>query len=63
MANEEIPSETRLEEGAPELANGISESTSKVAPEEVEDKVNDLTLDEPQGNAMAPPFAPLIMRM
>lgn len=55
MASDESSAATRLEEAARDGANGSDESsTSKVAAEEVEDKVDDLTLDEPQGYYNAP---------
>ncbi|KAK6161633.1 hypothetical protein DH2020_005014 [Rehmannia glutinosa] len=45
MANEGISVEIRPEEAKD---NGTSKSTSEILPDEVEDKVVDLTLDEPQ---------------
>lgn len=46
MASDDSSAATRVDD----LVNGSSESSaSKVAAEEGEDKVEDLTLDEPQG--------------
>lgn len=52
MASDET-SAACMEEEAPDLANGLQSSGSKVAAEEVEDKLDDLTLNEPQGHLAA----------
>lgn len=54
MASDESSAAIRVEEAAPDLANGSNESsTSKVSAEELEDKVDELALDVPQGHFAA----------
>lgn len=50
MATEGLSEEIRLEDGKSEHANCSNEANGKAVQEEVEDKIDDLTVDEPQGN-------------
>ncbi|CAI9776348.1 unnamed protein product [Fraxinus pennsylvanica] len=48
MATEGLTEQIPLEDGKSEQSNGISEANGKAVQEEVEDKIDDLTVDEPQ---------------
>lgn len=52
MATEGLTEQIPLEDGKSEDANGNNEPNGKAVQEEVEDIIDDLTVDEPQGNIL-----------